>query len=66
METLRGQHLHHHEEDLRTRVHRVPQHGGCRHQVDYKRKVEMVVTEDADEEIVWDRVERAVAFLDTW
>ena len=25
----------------------------------------MVITEDADEEIVWDRVERALAFLDT-
>ena len=29
-------------------------------------EVETVVTEDADEEIVWDRVERALAFLDTW
>ena len=28
--------------------------------------VEMMVTEDADEEIVSDRVERALAFLDTW
>ena len=28
-------------------------------------EVEMVKTEDADEEIVWDRVERALAFLDT-
>ena len=28
-------------------------------------EVETVVTEDADEEIVWDRVERALAFLDT-
>ena len=26
----------------------------------------MVITEDADEEIVWDRVERTLAFLDTW
>ena len=24
------------------------------------------ITEDADEEIVWDRVERALVFLDTW
>ena len=29
-------------------------------------EVEMVITDDADEEIVWDRVERALAFLDTW
>ena len=29
-------------------------------------EVERVITEDADEEIVWDRVERALAFLDTW
>ena len=27
--------------------------------------VETLVTKDADEEIVWDRVERAMAFLDT-
>ena len=25
-----------------------------------------MVTEDGDEEIVWDRVERSLAFLDTW
>ena len=29
-------------------------------------EVETVITEDADEDIVWDRVERALAFLDTW
>ena len=29
-------------------------------------EVEMMITEDADEEIVWDRVERALAFLETW
>ena len=28
--------------------------------------VEMMITKEADEEIVWDRVERALAFLDTW
>ena len=27
--------------------------------------VETVITEDADEEIIWDRVERTLAFLDT-
>ena len=29
-------------------------------------EAETVVTEDADEEIVWDRVKRALGFLDTW
>ena len=29
-------------------------------------EVEMVETKDVDEEIVWERVERALAFLDTW
>ena len=29
-------------------------------------EVEMVITEDADEETGWDTVERALAFLDTW
>ena len=29
-------------------------------------EVEMVISEDANEEIVWDRVERAMAVLDTW
>ena len=29
-------------------------------------EVETVITEDADEEIVWDRVERTLAFLNTW
>lgn len=28
-------------------------------------EVETMVTEDADEEIVWDKVERSLAFLDT-
>ena len=28
--------------------------------------MEMVVTEDVDEEIGWDRAERALAFLVTW
>ena len=31
-----------------------------------EREVETVVTEDADEDIVWDMVESALAFLDTW
>ena len=29
-------------------------------------EVETVVTEEADEEIVWDRVETVLAFLNTW
>ena len=29
-------------------------------------EVETVVTKDTEEEIVWDRVERALTFLDTW
>ena len=29
-------------------------------------EVEVVITDDADEEIVWDRVDRALAFLDPW
>ena len=29
-------------------------------------EVETVITKDTDEEIVWDSVERALAFLDTW
>ena len=29
-------------------------------------EVETVVTEDAGDEVVWDRVEKALAFLDTW
>ena len=37
---------------------------GNRHQVD--REMETVVTENMDEEIVRDRVEKVLAFLDTW
>ena len=29
-------------------------------------EVQTVITEDANEGIAWDRVERALAFLDTW
>ena len=29
-------------------------------------EVEMVITEDADEEIVWHMIETGLAFLDTW
>ena len=31
-----------------------------------EREVETVVTKDADEEIVWDRIKRALAFLAIW
>ena len=30
-----------------------------------EKEVETMITEDADEEIVWDRIKRALALLDT-
>ena len=34
--------------------------------MDHGGEVEIVITEDTDEEIAWDRVETTLAFLDTW